>query len=270
MKMMNKNFLIKFLICFLVFIFCGSEAYCKQKYPDKVQEIKNRGFIIVGTTGDYKPMTYFNLEKGIYEGFDISLAEDLAKSLGVNIKYVSTTWPTLMKDTTSEKFDIAISGITITNERKKKALMSKGYLNNGKTVLCRIEDKNKYTSIEKINQPNVRVMENPGGLNEKFAKDNLPNAIIIIHDVNYEIPELIAKGEADVMITEIIEAAYYSNIYPNLSMPNVQFTKGKIGMLMPKNSKPLLKYVNKFIDKEYKNGRLYELSKIHIDNNLNF
>ena len=265
---MNKNFLIKLLICFFAVIFIGNGAYCKEKSSNKIQEIQNRGFIIVGTTGDYKPMSYFNREKGYYEGFDIALAEDLAKSLGVNIKYVSTSWPTLMQDTISEKFDIALSGITVTNSRKRHALMSKGYLNNGKTVLCRIEDKDKYTSIEKINKSNVRVMENPGGLNEKFARENLPNANLIIHNVNYEIPGLIAKGDADVMITEVIEAVYYTNIYNNLTIPNVQFTRGKIGMLMPPKSKMLLKYVNKFIDTEYRNGRLDEIGKIYINNNL--
>ncbi|MBR1907545.1 transporter substrate-binding domain-containing protein [bacterium] len=262
---MNKKLILKILICFYIFVFCGNIVYSKQ---NKVQEIKNRGFIIVGTTGDYRPMSYFNYEKGCYEGFDMSLAEDLAKSLGVSIKYVSTSWPVLMQDTTSEKFDLALSGITITAERKKQALMSKGYLNNGKTVLCRVEDKNKYTDIKKINQPNVRVMENPGGLNEKFAKKNLPKALLIIHNNNNEIAKLISEGKADVMITDTIEAKYYSQKNKRLAAPviNHSFTKDKIGILMPKNSKTLLKYVNNFIDKEYKNGRLYELTKIYIDN----
>ena len=55
-------------------------------------------------------------------------------------------------------------------------------------------------------------MENPGGLNEKFARENLPDATLIIHDVNQEIPGLIASGEADVMITEIMEAGYYGQL----------------------------------------------------------
>lgn len=49
-------------------------------------------------------------------------------------------------------------------------------------------------------------MVNPGGLNEEFAHANLPDATLIIHDVNQEIPSLIAEGEADVMITEMMEA----------------------------------------------------------------
>ena len=104
-------------------------------------------------------------------------------------------------------------------------------------------------------------MENPGGLNEKFAREHLPKAKLIIRNVNYEIPKLIDTGVADVMITEIIEAKYYSNINKNLSAPlaDTPFTKGQIGMLIPKKNKILLKFTNKFINDEIKSGRIEEL-----------
>ena len=163
----------------------------------------------VGTAGDYQPMSYLEPSTGRYVGFDAALAEDLAAALGVELAYVETSWPTLMEDTLAGKFDLAICGITVTEARQEQALMSIGYLENGKTVLCRAEDADKYTSLEAIDRPEVRVMENPGGLNEKFAREKLPHASLIIHDVNQEIPGLVASGEADVMITEIMEAGYY-------------------------------------------------------------
>ena len=49
-------------------------------------------------------------------------------------------------------------------------------------------------------------MVNPGGLNEKFANENLTHANIVVHQKNEEIPTLVAEGAADVMITEITEA----------------------------------------------------------------
>ena len=141
-----------------------------------MDKIRVRGVLKVGTAGDYQPMLYLNPDTGSYVGFDARLAEDLAASLGVDIEYVKTSWPTLMEDTLAGKFDLAVCGITITDARKEHALMSVGYLENGKTVLCRAEDADKYTSLEAINRPEVRVMENPGGLNDKFARDNLPDA----------------------------------------------------------------------------------------------
>jgi len=256
---MKKILLIPiFFLIFLLFFFNISS--------NDLKEIKTRGVLLVGTTGDYHPMTYYDKNTNSYIGFDIDLSKDLAKSLGVTVKFVPTTWSTLMEDTLNKKFDIAISGITITDERKKQALMSKKYLSNGKTILCRKADINKYTNLDSINNANVRVIENPGGLNEKFVRENLPKANLIIHDVNFEIPNMIANGKADVMITEIIEAKYYSNINKNLAAPlaNAPFTNGGIGMMMPKENKQLLRYANKFIEQETNNERIKELKSKYI------
>ena len=259
-------------VCFLlILIVLSIFVFCLFNTSDEVNVIKSRGFLLVGTTGDYCPMSYFDSRTNSYVGFDIELAKDLANTLGVKVKFVPTTWKTLMKDTVDNKFDVAISGITITDERKHQALMSRGYLDNGKTVLCRKTDVNKYKDLESINRPDVRVIENHGGLNEKFAREHLPKANLIIHSVNYEIPHLIDIGKADVMITEVIEAKYYSGINKNLSAPlsDSPFTKGQIGMLIPKRNKKLLKFTNKFINDEIKSGRIKELKRKYIYCNLN-
>ncbi len=166
-----------------------------------LEAILSRGVLRVGTAGDYQPMSYLDPSMGCYVGFDAELAEDLAATLGVDLEYVKTSWPTLMEDTLAGKFDLAICGITVTEARQAQALMSVGYLENGKTVLCRAKDADRFTSLEAIDKPEVRVMVNPGGLNEQFARENLPQSTLIIHHVNQEIPGLVASGIADVMIT---------------------------------------------------------------------
>ena len=233
---------------------------------DALAAIKERGILRVGTAGDYQPMSYLDPETRRYVGFDAELAEDLADALGVELEYVETSWPTLMADTLAGKFDLAICGITITDARREQALMSDGYLGNGKTVLCRAEDAGRYTSLSAINRPEVRVMENPGGLNEKFARENLPNATLIIHDVNQEIPGLVAAGEADVMITEIMEAGYYVGQDSRLAAPLIYapFTQGQLGVLMPKGSETLLDYVNAFLAQEKASGRIDALAEEYI------
>ena len=231
-----------------------------------LDRICETGVLRVGTAGDYKPMSFLEPETGTYWGFDTELAEDLASSLGVEIEYIPTSWPTLMKDTQTGQFDLAICGITVTDARKEQGLMSNGYLQNGKTVLCRAEDADRYTSLEAINRPEVRVMENPGGMNEKFARENLPDATLIIHDINQEIPGLVASGEADVMITEVMEAGYYVGQDSRLAAPLIYepFTDGQLGILMPKGSEDLLEYVNQFLDDEKKSSRLDELAEQYI------
>ena len=228
----------------------------------KVAEIVERGTIIFGTTGDYRPLS-FREDDGTYWGFGIEVAKEIASRLGVEIKFSPTSWPTLTSDVLAEpqKFDLAIGGITITDERREIMLMSDGYLANGKTILCRAADAERYKSLADIDKPEVRVMVNPGGLNEKFANENLTHATIVVHPRNEEIPTLIAEGKADVMITEITEAPYYVQTDSRLAAPllNEPFNHGEIGVLMQKGQDDLLQMVNATIRQMKSDGSLRRL-----------
>ena len=130
---------------------------------DLVDEIISRGTLRVGTTGDYKPFTY--LDNGKYVGYDIAIAEQIGKELGVKVEFVPTTWKSLLDDLNSNKYDIAMGGITRTAYRQIKAEMSNPYLIFGKCFLVRKGEKGKYNSIEDVNNPKVRVGINIGGTN---------------------------------------------------------------------------------------------------------
>lgn len=242
-------------------------AFILSSYTDvpldgKVAEIARRGTLLVGTTGDYRPLSFCE-QNGTYWGFGIEVAEAIASGLGVGVKFVQTSWPTLTADVLSvpQMFDLAIGGITITDARKESMLMSEGYLANGKTILCRASESDRFKSLADIDKPEVRVMVNPGGLNEKFANENLTHATIIVHQKNEEIPTLIAEGEADVMITEITEAPYYMQTDSRLAAPllNEPFTHGEIGVLMQKGQEDLLQMVNARIQKMKSDGTLLRL-----------
>lgn len=224
-----------------------------------ISRIQERGTLLAGTTGDYRPLS-FREDDGTYWGFGIEVAGEIAKRLGVGLQFVPTSWPTLSADVQAEPqtFDLAIGGITITDARRETMLMSDGYLANGKTILCRAEDVNHYKSLADIDKPEVRVMVNPGGLNEKFANANLTHATIIVHQKNEEIPKLIAEGKADVMITEITEAPYYVQTDPRLAAPllNEPFNHGEIGVLMRKGQEDLLQLVTNVIRQMKSDGSL--------------
>ena len=228
----------------------------------KVAEIQERGTLLVGTTGDYRPLSFCEAD-GTYWGFGIEMAKEIANGLGVKTAFVKTSWPTLTADVLAEpqKFDLAIGGITITDARRETMLMSEGYLANGKTILCRAAESDRYRSLADLDKPEVRVMVNPGGLNEKFANENLTHATIIVHQKNEEIPTLVAEGEADVMITEITEAPYYVQADKRLAAPllNEPFTHGEIGVLMQQGQDDLLRMVNSTIQRMKRDGSLRRL-----------
>ncbi len=244
------------------FASCSSDDSTPSNRPT-IDKIEQRGKILIGTTGDYRPLSFCEPETGEYWGFGIEMAKAIADKMGVSVEFVKTSWPTLTADVQAEPqmFDLAIGGITITDTRRETMLMSDGYLANGKTILCRASEAERYQSLADLDKPEVRVMVNPGGLNEKFANENLTHATIIVHQKNEEIPSLVAEGQADVMITEITEAPYYVQTDPRLAAPllNEPFTHGEIGVLMRKGQDDLLQLVNDVIRQMKSDGSLLQL-----------
>lgn len=232
----------------------------------KIDDIKARGTLLVGSTGDYKPMSYLNKETGKYEGYDVEVMELLAQSLGVKVEYVPTTWKTLTADTMAGKFDVAMCGITRTFARAQQMDMSKGYLIFGKTILVRKADADNFKSEADLNNKKVRVMVNPGGTNEKFALANLPDCTLLVHPQNAEIPGLIAEGKADAMITETMEARRYVRDDARLAAPLIDdpFTKNQFGILMQKGDQEFLNYVNFFMEEKEMDGTLDKLEDQYI------
>ncbi len=230
-----------------------------------LEDIAARGTIRIGTTGDYIPMSYLNPKTGEYEGIDAELSKIIADSLGVAIEYVPTTWPTLSADMQAGKFDIALCGISRNFARAKSMAMSDAYGEGlfGKTILCRKSDAKKFKSVADLNKPDVRIMINPGGTNEKFARANLPNAKLIVHEENADIPIQIAEGKADIMITETVEAVSWVKREPRLAAPLVdkpfEGTRHSCGILLEKGDQEFLNYVNFVLAELRMDGRLEQL-----------
>ena len=193
------------------------------------------GVLRVGTTGDYAPFS--DDRGGELRGLDIELMEALGKAWGVAVVFVRTGWPTLMDDLGRRRFDIAASGISITPERRRQADYSGAYLFDGKTPIARREEVARYASLEAIDQPGVRVIVNPGGTNERFVRERIKRATIMLHPDNRSIFREIVAGRADVMITDGIEVRLQTRRQPELGGTMAEpFTRAGKAILLPAGS----------------------------------
>jgi cyclohexadienyl dehydratase len=170
----------------------------------------------VGTTGDYKPFTYRDPASGELSGIDIEMARSLASALGARVEFVATSWPSLMHDLEAGKFDIAMGGVSVSLERQKTALFSMPYLVDGKAPIARCADAAKYASLAAIDRPEVRVIVNLGGTNQRFADAHLKAAKVTVYPDNVTIFDQIVAGKADVMITDAIETLLQQKLHPGV------------------------------------------------------
>src|SRR5450755_374783 len=182
----------------------------------RLDEIIKRGMLRVGLTGDYLPFSSFDQATSQFRGFDVDMAEALGKALGVKIEYVHTAWPQLTRDFEADNFDIAMGGVSITLDRQKKGLFSTPIMREGKTPIARCADKGKYETIGDIDRPGTRVIVNPGGTNERFARATIKNAEIKTYNDNVTIFDEIANGNADLMMTDSSETRYQQKLHAGM------------------------------------------------------
>jgi len=207
-----SNPLFASLIAFVLAI----SSVSAQQPPTRLDEILQRGILRVGMTGDYKPFSYFDRSTERFTGFDVDMAESLGKALGVKVEYVHTGWPQLMKDFEADKFDVAMGGVSITLDRQRKGYFSTPIMREGKTPIARCDDVGKYQTLADIDRPGTRVITNPGGTNERFARAHLKAAEINVYGDNVTIFDEIAKGDADLMITDASETRYQQKLHPGV------------------------------------------------------
>ena len=187
---------------------------------EALDAIRARGVLRVGSTGDYKPFT-FRAADGSFYGADIDMAGRLAQTLGVKLEIVPTVWGQIMADFTARKFDIAMGGITVLPARAAKGDFSAVTYIDGKRPVARCADKDRFISVDSIDQPGVRVVVNPGAANEEFARANFKRATLTVHKDNATVFDEIIANRADVMVTDGIEADHQGFIHPELCPTHV-------------------------------------------------
>jgi len=196
--------------------------------------VRASGVLRIGTTGDYAP---FSVEQGgSLSGADTELAQMLAAHLGVEAVFVRTSWPTLLGDLAADRYDLAISGISVTPERRRAGFFSRRYHEGGKVPIARCTESGRFDTLAEIDSPGVRVIVNPGGTNERYAREHLRAAALRVHADNRSVFDEIVAGRADVMITDDIEVELQTRRHPELcrTMPGTLMRSVK-AVLMPRD-----------------------------------
>ncbi len=183
-----------------------------------LSEIRATGILRVGLTGDYAPYSLRGGDGNI-AGADVVMAQSLAQTLGVRLEIVPTAWPKLTKDLQADRFDVVMGGVSVTPDRAAIGDFSITVMHDGKRPIVRCADAGRYTSLGAIDSPSVRVVVNPGGTNERFAKANLTHATLAVHGDNRTIFDEIAAGRADVMVTDGAEVDYQARRHRGVLCP---------------------------------------------------
>lgn len=178
-------------------------------------DILNSGTLKVGVPGDYAPLAWQGAD-GKLQGYDIDMAHALGMSLALKVEFVRTSWPELSRDLADDKFDVAMGGVTATPQRAAQFGLTAPVVPNGKIAIANCRVSGKLGNLAQIDRPEVKLVVNPGGTNQSFVDSNIKQAHIMRVKNNVDNLQALRDGQADVMITDLIEGDYYHNQEPGV------------------------------------------------------
>ena len=206
-----------------------------------IDRARAAGVLRIGVPADYAPFAYLDGDRLL--GSDVAITGALAKALGLRAVYIHTSWRTLAEDLAADRFDIAAGGVSVTAERAASGEFSVPLARSGKSALGRCADRDRFASDAAIDVAGVRVIENPGGTNERFARGHLHEATLRIHADNVTIFAELLAGRADVMYTDDIEITRVTRLEPGLCrLISESFEPADKALFMARNSgwKPVI------------------------------
>ena len=210
----------------------------------------------VGTDATFPPMEY--VDNGKRTGFDIELVEALAKAMGKQVEWVDIDFKGLIPGLVSKRFDMAVSAIYITDERKKVVDFTDSYYAGGLVVM--VKDTN--AGIKKIaDLDGKKVSVQVGTKSVGYLTDKHPKVQRVEVEKNQEMFSLVEIGRADAAVTGKPAAFQYVRTRGGMRVLDEQLTIEEYGMAVRKDSPELTKAVNAALVKVKADGTYAALTK---------
>lgn len=252
---MKKVLALMLSLFMMATIFTGCNS--KSSRDDSLEKVKKAGVLLVGMHDDYPPMEFRN-ENDERVGFEIDLANAIGKKMDVKIKFVSNAWDGIFLALNSKKFDVIMSTVSITDERKKKMLFSEPIVYGGNAIFVKSDNNNIQSEKDfpgkivgcEAGSTAQDVVSKISGIKDLKKYNAVPDAFMDLKN-----------GRIAAIVTDPMVGDYYSakekGVYKRLKST---LNKEPIGTAFRKNDKALRDEFNKDFDALKKDGTLSKLS----------
>lgn len=251
---MKKIITITTIIALLV---VSLSSYATQKPKNLLQNIKSSKVIRIGTEGTYAPFTFHDAS-GKLTGFDVDIVNEVAKRLGVKVKFIETKWDGMFAGLDAKRFDAVANEVTIREDRVKKYDFSVPYIVS-KAVLIVNKDN---TDIKKFADLNGKKSGQSLTSNlAAIAKEN--GAELVQVDSFNQAIDLLASNRIAATINDSLSYLDLKKQRPDAQIKVVdsQKTKDQSGILFNKGNKELVAAVDNALNAMKKDGTYLKISK---------
>jgi ABC-type amino acid transport substrate-binding protein len=225
----------------------------KTTAPSQTASSSSPTTLVVGTDPTFQPMEF--TQNGKIVGYDIDLADLIAKQLGTQVKFKNITFDNLFTALQQRQIDLIISAVTITPERQKKYAFSKEYLNAGQVI---ITQKTNTLIKAPTDLKGKKIGVQQGTTDETEALKYTDKNLVINYPDYVQATKALVNGNIDAIITDLPSAQGIAGNNPTLKIASDPFTNDYYGIVFRKGD-PEVEQVNKALDSLRVRGYLTEL-----------
>ena len=203
----------------------------------------------VGTHPTFAPFEFLDSSSREYVGFDMDMIREIGKRMKVEVEFVNMGFDGLIPALMTNNIDIVVSGVTITEERKKRVDFCEPYYQAGQGLMIRVGDEAKYQKIEDLHNKTIAVQIGTTGADK--AKD-IPGAKVTNYNATSEAFMALTSLNAEAVVHDRPVLAYFMKTQPRMSQslqlqPAIEDAQ-QYGFAVKKGNKELLDKLNKGLE----------------------
>ena len=262
---MKKAFLWSVALLFLSGIIFSASVFgadIELAKKSTVESILKRGELRVGFESGYVPFEMTD-KKGNFIGFDMDYGRRLAKDMSVKFVPVNTAWDGIIPALVTDKFDIIMGGMTITQERNLKINFADPYIVVGQTILLNKKLAGIVKDYKDLNDPKYIVTSRLGTTGEQAVKKYIPKATYKAFESEAEAGLEVINGKADALVYDLPFCGYLygSQGQGKTVFLDKPFTYEPLAWAINKGDPDFLNFLNNFLRQTKGDGfydRLYK------------
>ncbi len=220
--------------------------------------VKKQGELVIGLDDSFPPMG-FRLADGTLTGFDVDVAHELGKRLGLKIVWKPTAWSGVVHSLNAKMFDCIWNGMTITPERQEKLAFTKPYIMDGQIAVVRFEEK-RFKTYKDLGNAILGVQKDSSAMASIKKLPQKPAKVKEYADNPKALLDLEA-GRTDAVIIDNVTGRYSisQRIGKFKALPG-NISREPFGVAFRKGDKSLLDTVQKTIDEMIADGTMAKIS----------
>ncbi|QJC94888.1 Lysine-arginine-ornithine-binding periplasmic protein precursor, ABC transporter [Bacillus mojavensis] len=248
---------------FLILAACSGKDEAGSKNTDW-EQIKEKGKIVVATSGTLYPTSYHDTDSGKDQltGYEVEVVREAAKRLGLKVEFKEMGIDGMLTAVNSGQVDAAANDIDVTKDREKKFAFSSPYKYSYGTAIVRKDDLSGIKTLK-----DLKGKKAAGAATTVYmdvARKYGAQEVIYDNATNEQYLKDVANGRTDVILNDYYLQTLALAAFPNLNItihPDIKYMPNKQALVMKKSNTEFQKQMNETLKKMSNDGTLTKLSK---------